>query len=191
MSKSPTASSPQAVSAAHDSVLQLFLKYQGLILSDFLETELATLAKMCKVNSFTAKQVAVNLKEKTDKMYVVLSGTFAVMAPSSKEVVRIERGEPFGDVPFILGAQRACSLDCINPGRLVLISKANIDAVLESRAPTFWRRSYEDVNAIIAALRPHKGDSKDSETDEVKKEASMTVRIGVPCQNDMDILEQS
>jgi CRP-like cAMP-binding protein len=180
MSKSATTTSPQAaLSAVHDSVLQLLLKYQGRVLCDLLETELATLAKICKVNSFTASQTAVALKEKHDKMYVVLSGTFGVMAPSSQEAVRIERGEPFGDVPLILGRQRECYLECINPGRLIMITKANIDTVLESRAPTFWRRSYDDMNAIIAALRPRKPASKDSEIDQVKKAASATVRLVV------------
>lgn len=103
--------------------------------ADLDEAALRAIAPRGVARDFRKNTVVVNEGDETDSLYVLINGRLKVFigAEDGKEVVieTIERGDYFGEL-VLDGGPRSASVMTLEPCRLFVIPRADVEGLLES-----------------------------------------------------------
>ncbi len=111
---------------------------------ELLESRLAPLAIQRGV-------ALVRQGEAPDRLYVVVSGRFAVEIDGIDEpVAEIAAGSPIGEIAFFAGGARTATVRAIRDSVVVALTRADFDEI-SARAPAIWQKIAAALSNRLAA----------------------------------------
>jgi len=93
------------------------------------EEELGLIQEISNRQVYAANQAVFHEGDEAGRLFLISDGAFSVQK-NGKEVVRMGKGETFGEMPFLDGGTRSASVMSVEQSELIEISYSKLSTVL-------------------------------------------------------------
>lgn len=114
--------------------------------------------------SFSAKEMVINIGDEADCMFFIMMGAVEVVGPSGEVYATITSGSFFGEVGIFFNVKRTASIRAQDDLILFKLTKQAVLDVSENY-PSFQRRIKEEASHRFAAFKERASEREDGKVE--------------------------
>lgn len=145
------------------STVAQYLK-QADIFYQFTATQLETVASLCREASFTAGEMILSEKSRSNDLYIIIQGEVDILIDSAlvaapgatapdSVVAKLDRGQSFGEIALVDQGVRSASARAAAPTRVLVIPRDPLMMLCETQPQLGFRLMYNLAAHLAMMVR--------------------------------------
>ena len=119
----------------------------------FSDAEISTIISICKMRDFKEGEILVESGSESTEMMLILSGALLVKTARDIPLAQLFCPETIGEMGILTGARRSATVEGVEPGRVGVMSREDLMAVLEKDEAMALRFYKNVVDVLSVRLR--------------------------------------